>query len=448
MMREKDKDDKSKVNGRTEIGSVGTTTANGIATAATNVTTNAAYRDIYKREQRVRYWIDRVKTDPIPEEDRADILKFIEHQKQEEISSLRMIRCINALLLAKRIINVRFRDATKEDIKRFVDYLEHNNYTLSTQYTYKSIIKKFYKVVYGKNEYYPEVVAWIKNKVSKDKRMKEEQLSYEQFLTEGEVKLLIDTANTIQRRAFIAVAYETGARPEELLNIKVKDILFDSKGAKVILRGKTVERVTRVIAYVSLLRQWLSIYPFKDDPNAYLWLSEASNHKWRPIGLRSAEKMFEETMKRAGIKKQTRLYILRHTRATHLANKLTEAQLCAYFGWRLGTKVVQRYIHLAGVHTDDALLQLAGVRVDKDEDSSVLKVRYCKRCNEVLSPNHDYCIRCGYSDKDAITEGNVSDELVDRINRLESILARLASRLDNSKSNNKIKNKNKKRKER
>ena len=103
---------------------------------------------------------------------------------------MRMVRCINAILIAKRIINVRFRDATREDIKRFVDYLEDNNYTLATQHTYKSIIKKFFKVVYGKNEYYPEAVAWIKNKVSKDKRMKEEQLSYEQFLTEDEVKLL------------------------------------------------------------------------------------------------------------------------------------------------------------------------------------------------------------------------------------------------------------------
>ena len=55
--------------------------------------------------------------------------------------------------------------------------------------------------------------------MSKDIRMKEEQLSYEQFLTEDEVKLLIDTANTIQRKAFIVVGYETGARPEELLNM-------------------------------------------------------------------------------------------------------------------------------------------------------------------------------------------------------------------------------------
>jgi hypothetical protein len=291
--------------------------------------------------------------------------------------------------------------------------------------------------MYGNNEYYPDAVKWVKLKASKDKQREEEQLSYDQFLTEDEIKLLIDTANTIQRKAFIAVAYETGGRPEELLNIRLKDIMFDNKGAKVILRGKTVERVTRVIAYVPLLKQWLSVHPFKNDPNAYLWLSESSNSKWKPIGLKGAERMFVDIMKRAGINKRPRLYILRHSRATHLANKLTEAQMCAYFGWQLGTKVVQRYIHLAGVRTDDALLELAGVKVDKDNESSALKVRYCKRCNEMLSPNHEFCIRCGYSDKDVITattttaavEGNVSREVVDRINRLEAILARLASRL-------------------
>jgi len=106
--------------------------------------------------------------------------------------------------------------------------------------------------------------------------------------------------------------------------------------------------------------------------------------------------------------------------------------MCAYFGWQLGTKVVQRYIHLSGVCTDDALLELAGVKADKDEEGSVLKVRYCKRCSEVLSPNHDYCIRCGYSEKDAITD-NASSEIADRINRLESILTELLGKLDDKK---------------
>jgi integrase len=393
-------------------------------------------RDIYKREQTLQRWVNYIRTDnSLPEADREDILKFVDFMQREERSSLRIVRYITALMLVKKVIKKPFKECSKEDIEHFINYLEDNGYKIASQITYKSIIKKFYKVVYGNNERYPEAVAWIKLKVSKDKQREEEQLSYDQFLTEDEIRLLIDTADTIQRKALIAVGYETGARPEELLNIRIKDIMFDSKGAKVILRGKTVERVTRVIAYVPLLKQWLSVHPFKNDPNAYLWLSEASNYKWKPISIQSINRAFRTIMRKAGIQKRPRLYILRHSRATHLANKLTEAQMCAYFGWQLGTKVVQRYIHLSGVRTDDALLELAGVQVSKDADSLPLKVRYCKRCNEMLSPNHEFCIRCGYSDKDVITattttaEGNVSREVVDRINRLEAILARLASRL-------------------
>jgi integrase len=393
-------------------------------------------RDIYNRETLVQHCVSKVKEANIPYQDKEDILKFIDFMLREGRSSLRIFRCITALLQAKKIIRKPFRECAREDIEHYINYMEDNGFRLTTQTLHKSIIKLFFKVMYGNNEYYPDAVKWVKLKASKDKQREEEQLSYDQFLTEDEIKLLIDTANTIQRKAFIAVAYETGGRPEELLNIRLKDIMFDNKGAKVILRGKTVERVTRVIAYVPLLKQWLSVHPFKNDPNAYLWLSESSNSKWKPIGLKGAERMFVDIMKRAGINKRPRLYILRHSRATHLANKLTEAQMCAYFGWQLGTKVVQRYIHLAGVKTDDALLELAGVKVDKDNESSALKVRYCKRCNEMLSPNHEFCIRCGYSDKDVITatttttaEGNVSKEVVDRINRLEAILSVLASRL-------------------
>jgi integrase/recombinase XerD len=405
-------------------------------------------RDIYKRDTIVQHWINKVKDANIPYQDKEDILKFVDFMLREGRSSLRVFTCIAVLLRAKKVIRKPFRECSKEDIAYYNNYIE-DNYSLTTQMLRKSILKMFFKVVYGNNEYYPDAVRWIKLKVSKDKQRKEEQLSYDQFLTEVEIKLLIDTANTIQKKAFIAVGYETGARPEELLNIRIKDIMFDSKGAKVILRGKTVERVTRVIAYVSLLKQWLSIHPFKNDPNAYLWLAESSNHKWKPIGLIAMEKAFRTIMKRAGINnKRPRLYILRHSRATHLANKLTEAQMCAYFGWQLGTKVVQRYIHLAGVRTDDALLELAGVKVDKDNESSALKVRYCKRCNEMLSPNHEFCIRCGYSDKDVISiasnndviilEGKERKELIDRINRLEAILARLADKfsLDSNGNDN------------
>ncbi len=242
-------------------------------------------RDIYKREERFRYWLGKTKEDKI---NGNDILRFITYMQEQNLSLMWMTRTITILLHVSRMLGKPFKDATKDDIKKVIAWMQ-NNYSVSSIRKYKQVIKYFYKVIYGNNEYYPIQVAWITGKVSKDIKRKEEELSFNNYLTEDEVKRLIDTATSIQRKAFIAVGYETGARPEELLSIRLKDIHVDSLGCKVILRGKTVERITRVVIYMSLLRQWLDIHPFKNDPNAYLWLSEATNHKFEPLGLRGRE---------------------------------------------------------------------------------------------------------------------------------------------------------------
>jgi integrase len=322
-----------------------------------------------------------------------------------------------------KILGKEFSKATKADIKMIIKEIDDRGYSPSTVAKFRQVLKYFYKVVYGNNEYYPKQVAWIKN-ISKDKRMEKSNLSYDDFLTEEEVKLLIDTADTIQKKAFISVAYETGARPEELLNIRLKDILFDRLGAKIIVRGKTGERIVRVVVYVALLKEWLNIHPYKHDKDSYLWLSEATNHRFKPIGLRSAEKMFERVMEKAKIGKRSRLYILRHSRATHLANKLTEAQLCTYFGWRLGTRVVQKYIHLAGVNIDNAIAEVSGLEEHKEEPK--LKAKRCRRCNEVLSPNNNFCIKCGLD----IGEGYITNDVEREVKELKEIVMEILRRLN------------------
>ncbi len=157
-----------------------------------------ARRDVYNREQTLEAWIECIRSDAsLSEADREDILNFIDFLQKDERSSLRTILYIQVLLRVKKVIRRPFRECTKEDIQHYINYLEDKGYRPSTLLTYKSIIKKFFKVVYGNNEYYPDAVRWIKLKVSKDKQREEEQLSYDQFLTEDEIKLLIDTASTI-----------------------------------------------------------------------------------------------------------------------------------------------------------------------------------------------------------------------------------------------------------
>lgn len=153
-----------------------------------------------------------------------------------------------------------------------------------------------------------------------------------EYLEEDEVQKLVESAPTIQKKAFLAVMYESGARPEEFLRLTNADIRIDSKGAVLMLRGKTGERRVRIISFSRLFQQWLEIHPLRNHHHYPIWISEATNFKNKSIGLRGAEKIIEQALAKSGLRnKHARLYILRHSRATHLAKHLTEAQMCTFF---------------------------------------------------------------------------------------------------------------------
>jgi integrase/recombinase XerD len=112
--------------------------------------------------------------------------------------------------------------------------------------------------------------------------------------------------------------------------------------------------------------------------------------------LRGAQLIIEEALAKAKLDKHKRLYLLRHSRATHLCKWLTEAQMCVFFGWQQGTKVVRRYIHLSGKDLDNTLLAISeeGKQVTKQQEY-LLKTRKCQRCTETLGPSQQFCGRCG-----------------------------------------------------
>ena len=116
-------------------------------------------------------------------------------------------------------------------------------------------------------------------------------------------------------------------------------------------------REFRIISFAPLLQQWLEIHPLKNQRQFSLWISEATNHKNIPLGIKGAEDIIKEAATKANLtNKHIRLYLCRHSRATHLANWLSESQLCVFFGWQHGTKVVRQYIHLSGKDLDNTLL--------------------------------------------------------------------------------------------
>ena len=351
-------------------------------------------QDLYNREEKLKQWMNKVQNE-LQEPDRSDVLKFVQFMQDKEKSILWIVRCITALLLLRKQLEKSFNKVTKEDIRKLFNWMNKKQYKASTHEKFRVIIKLFYKVVYGNNEYYPEAVKWFSVNVGKEKFRKEKRIDIEEYLEESEIQKLINAAQSIQKKAFLSCMYESGARPEEFLMLTNKDISIDTKGVIVILRGKTGERRSRIISYASLLQQWLDIHPLKEYNEFPLWISEATNYKNQQLGLRGAEKIIETTMLKAKIaNKHTRLYILRHSRATHLATHLTEAQMWTFFGWTPGTKVVRHYIHLSGKDVDSALFALNEGNNYVKSNEYELKPKKCIRCSQVLSPGSNFCSKC------------------------------------------------------
>jgi site-specific recombinase XerC len=82
--------------------------------------------------------------------------------------------------------------------------------------------------------------------------------------------------------------------------------------------------------------------PEKDAP---LWCKIQQSSADDQLGYRYIRgKFLQKNMDRAGIDKPSNPHHYRHSRASHLATELKEAQLCEWFGWVHNSDVPARYL--------------------------------------------------------------------------------------------------------
>ena len=191
--------------------------------------------------------------------------------------------------------------------------------------------------------------------------------------------------------------YESGCRIGELLSLKVKNVSFDQFGAVLRVTGKTGDRRVRIISSAPALASWLDHYEGASDPEAYLWPPRSNNNHdtHYPAIHSSICKTLSVLAAKAGIKKHVHAHLFRHSRATALANKLTEAQMKEYFGWTQSSNMASVYVHLSGRDVDNALLALQGFAKPPDPQEETMKLCFCPRCREKNSPSAKYCLKCG-----------------------------------------------------
>ncbi len=160
----------------------------------------------------------------------------------------------------------------------------------------------------------------------------------------------------------------------------------------IIVHGKTGWRRIRLVSSVPHLSNWLEHHPLKDNPEVPLWVGMGTKNHNKPMSYDCLRMLLRKIAKRAGVRKDVNPHNFRHSRATDLANWMTEAQMDKFFGWVIGSKMASVYIHLSGRDIDEVILKIH-VKI-KEETHEQLKPKTCPICGHENAPEAELCLKC------------------------------------------------------
>lgn len=218
-------------------------------------------------------------------------------------------------------------------------------------------------------------------------------IDYSNIITDKDARQLIEKGcRESMERAMVAFLHETGCRVGEHLGVRIKDIERKERHALVMVDGKTGKRRIPILQSLPWIDQWLQDHPFKDNPNALLWVSTHHGpHFHKPLRYYGVVRLLDRVFERAGVKKQSNPHWFRHSRATILAPKYSEAVLCEIMGWVSGSIQVRTYVHMGAGQVENNFLQVHGIKpVEEAEPLS----QFCI-CGTTNTGTSRYCFKCG-----------------------------------------------------
>lgn len=274
--------------------------------------------------------------------------KTIRKGMKKKIGPARCQKYISILSRLSEEFGKSFALIEQADMERVVMKLEDGRVlsrggkplSIETRADYKKTIKKFWKWKDGNNSSYPDLVEWI------DVSVKPKEVP---ALSREDVEYLASSTPSVKLKALIMVLFDSGARIEELLNVRLTDehLAWKKETECYAIRlefSKTKPRTVSLPLSSKHLKSWLDVHPNKVNPASQLF-------PMRYDAIRTAlHRLASRTLR-----KRVTPHILRHSSATYYANLLNHQQLCKRYGWTMNSDQVNRYIDRAGIVEEETV---------------------------------------------------------------------------------------------
>lgn len=214
-------------------------------------------------------------------------------------------------------------------IKAFMLYLVNvKEIASSTQNQYINAIKFYYEQVLQRE---PQNYYWERPKLRK---------KLPHVFTETEIKQLLLNVHNIKHRCILLTIYSAGLRINELVNLKISDIMTnqacihiqDAKGKK--------DRYTLLSNQLLL-----SLRKYYMEHKPTYWLFEGSTGG--QYSKTSIQKIFKRALKASGILKPATVHTLRHSFATHLLERGVNLRYIQTLLGHSSSKTTEIYTHIS-----------------------------------------------------------------------------------------------------
>ncbi|MFL6326430.1 MAG: hypothetical protein ACJ71I_02995 [Nitrososphaeraceae archaeon] len=418
------------------------------------------------------------------------ISEYVLSMKREINPSPNTIRTTIQFLyeLSKSLGNIekRFEDMTRNDVLLYLDSYRKSDSEdplhkwIGSYNTKLIILMRFFKWLY-----YPDIdTPKRRNELSAQERKPEcimgipklkrkETSCYKpsDLWTQEDDILFLKWVTNKRDRCYHTMARDLSARLHEILNFKIKDIVFKTvdggkQYAEVLVNGKTGSRHIPLIQSIPYIKDWLSNHPSRNNPNAPLFVSFDKHSMGRKQLAVSAieqiyryyqKEFFPKLLSTQGsaiipnedkekiknlLTKPFVPYIRRHSALTEKSLKLKSHTLNQHAGWSPRSQMHLKYLHYFGNESSESLLEAYGIVTKNNIPIDTLNPKICPNCNEGNTQDAKFCSKCkmimsyeGYQEA-LESQSKKEDELQEmkkRFSSMEGMLEKLVAGLSKAR---------------